>query len=494
MQQALPYSLFITVGPAVNYPAAAWMGLFGESLLSARVFFALVTLGFLAVWWRLAWRYTSLSRAWWAVLLLLGSLQVLTYGVQYLGELPGLLFIGSGLLVVHRYLQQAGYSGPGQKRASDGPATRKTLFLAALLGVCWGLAVLCKANFIVPLGVLVLGAFIHALLRRRFRKMWLFWFVAGAVILLIYGGMQAVRFAALPSGELLLTSFSDPLLQQSQMQQLFNAPYGFARWLRWWQLRLSYGEEFWVWNTEGWWLLLKKPVLWLGFLAAAVKAGFRRTYPEVVLAALFGLFLLMFLASAGFERFLLWLYPFAVVFLGEWGFAIWSRLWQPWQRQRYWQGPLYFLVFFALAWQRTPVELTRRLLHPETVNREEKAFVRQINKPPPALQQWRSQAGEPLPLHVADLQVLPFLRSAKVKFRIQLPIWPPAALEPSRLIFPIPVNEGLLLGPYQHSEYRVGQTPEGKAIPYYQPRGSFRFAGAETATYGLVYVVQPNPR
>lgn len=308
--QADTHSLFITVGPAVNYPLAGLMCLLSADMLVARagmVLYSAVALLLLGLLGRLLFRYRAAAA--WAVLLLGVNVQFLTYGSQYLGEggvVLGLLAGSYGLLLWH----QSGRAG---------------WWLLGLLGFWW--AILSKEYVAAPLGLALLAYTGHYLWHRLPGR-------RGLVLMCLLLPLASVVYYTLR----------------------------FDSWVQltdYWALKSRYSEEFWVWN----WpvtlhFLAGKPLIWLGTAALTVRVRIQRRERDMWLLLVQTMLLLWYLAGIGYDRFGMLLLPIPALYVAEWLAAIWRRLAQyPVQWGRTWRMAVLALaagLFFA---QRTPLLL-----------------------------------------------------------------------------------------------------------------------------------------
>lgn len=303
-------SLFITVGPAANYPTAGLMQLLGPYMWVARLSAGLFAGAALLGLWHLGrhhFRHTHTGI--WAVLLLGLNVQFATYGSQYLGEpfLLGWLLLGISSMAL--WLKR--------------PALH--WLLLAMLG-CNG-AILSKEYVALPLGLSLLTVLAVLLWHRDPRARGWLWLCA-----------------TLPLGAVLYY-----LLRFDSLETL----------QAYWSLKRNYSEEFWVfqWRTALGFVALK-PVIWLGMLALAVRVYVRRRLLDGWLLALQGWLMLGYVASAAFDRFGLLLMPIPALYLAEWFAAIWARgVQQPYARYPVATALGLLASLAVLAMQRTPLML-----------------------------------------------------------------------------------------------------------------------------------------
>lgn len=131
------YGPTVGVGPTVMLPIAASFQLFGVGLAQGRAVIVIYLLVALAAGYALARRLHGRSAALLALLLLLASRTMgfeglMEYGRQVLGEVPGVAFLFLGCLAWARAVSEP-------KRARIG---------AALAGLCFGLALVTKNQFV----------------------------------------------------------------------------------------------------------------------------------------------------------------------------------------------------------------------------------------------------------------------------------------------------------------------------------------------------------
>ncbi|MEM6273321.1 MAG: glycosyltransferase family 39 protein [Bacteroidota bacterium] len=350
-----PDSPFITLGPALSYPLGSWGQLFGTEMLSLRLFMVLFSLVALWTYFQLVRLRVADHKAFWALVLVVGNVQLLTYGAEVLGEVPmlGWLFLGLAFWLRHLESEQ--------------------LRFALGAGVALGMALLTKAYLAAPL-VLTLGGWsLILLLRGAFRQMFatlLLGAVAGGLLL----GWQAAE-----SGSLL--AVGDWLGQRS-----------------------SYRSEFLAFDGgETLRFLLFKPVIVLGTVALVVKVRIKREPADLLLLIWHGSHLLFFLASAGYDRFGFQLLFVPAIYLGEFAAAGWKRV-GGFRRGRRVAQAGFLLLVLLLASQQSLYLLGRRTLGPPP-NAEEKAVVAEVLR--------RDVAR----VFTYDQQIVPFLPEA-VRFRL----------------------------------------------------------------------------
>lgn len=146
-----PNSQFITCGVLFHYLASFWMNLCGSDMLIARMLIVCMALCCAFAFFALAALLTDTKKAGWALALVAVNIQFLTYGSQFIGEVPLMLFILLGIACILRPIKRN--SGDAQKYIS---------FLLA--GIFFGCAVMIKEYAVVPVfGSLIAGAVIYKL-------------------------------------------------------------------------------------------------------------------------------------------------------------------------------------------------------------------------------------------------------------------------------------------------------------------------------------------
>ncbi len=167
-----PFSTFITVGPAVNYPCAWFLKAFGVSMHSARVFMSFyAVLGLFGIYLLTKDVYKdsrhARTMALWAVVLTAFTVQYSVYGAQVLGEVPAMAWTFFGLLLLDKS--------------------------PVFAGVCFGMAGLCKEYIAAPLAVLLVGF--------AYKFSWKSVFVVGGIALAMVAFYYAFRFGTVENIE-----------------------------------------------------------------------------------------------------------------------------------------------------------------------------------------------------------------------------------------------------------------------------------------------------
>ncbi len=382
-----PYSLFITVGPAVNYPAALILQLTGVQMWAARLFIWVHSLVVLFVLAKIVSQFSRNKTAdLWAVILLGLNIQFLVYGSQYLGEMPAILGLLIGIYFQHRWLNQ--------RQIID--------FVGVIAG--WQFAVLSKEYMAVPVGMSLFTFFIAEIIS---------WIRTPAIQPPGYPAVDSNRFYRIIG--LAIQGILLPVGILIYYWLRFDSRAAFENYF---QHRLSYGSEFWVWELE-WsvWFLISKPVAILGTLALAIRVWAKRLTTDIFSLHVQGWLLFFFLASAGYDRFGLLLLPVAAMYLSEWVAAGFRKLFSPWKRLPAWAITGILLLSFLLISGRTSWQLIYYIhqIYTNGANADEKHI----------LYDWAKKHPNPTqPLMLYDLPLVLFLPDS-VGF--QLPQWPPCA-------------------------------------------------------------------
>ncbi len=294
-------SPFITLGAPLNHAHALWMTCFGEGMGTARILTIFFTfLGFWALFELVRFSF-SVQKAFWTLLLLMGNIQVLTYGSQVLGELPMLAGLLAGVCCFFRWRQSGSWLWG----------------ILAILAWIW--AVFCKAYIALPIAF-ALGTWLLISVLRRDPK------VKGTFIISLLWGLGLMAGLIFEQGG--WTGFQ-----------------GFL------QDRGSYSNEFFTFDfVEALRFLGLKPLFWLGTLACLVRIYFQRRAEDIFLGCIqLGLFL-FFICSAGYDRFGFQLLFIPAIFLSEFCLSLWKR----WQGKWALKGA-FILGFILLFVQQTPL-------------------------------------------------------------------------------------------------------------------------------------------
>jgi hypothetical protein len=317
-------SQYVTVGPLIHYPAALVLSLVGESILAARFFVALLSLGTAYVIWRWSRRHFRSGSEVWVLLLLAGNVQFVTYGAQYLGEIPalGLLLLGAWLDVEHK----------GPKRYSA--------------WVAWCGALLVKESLSIPLGAFAVLMCFSRWEGRRNARFYSIGLISSLFLLLFWHWFR--------------------LGSMDSVAKFFSA-------------RAMYRGEFLALNlVESLRFLIFKPLIWLGMAAMLVRLRFSPRPVDVYLAMLQSVLLGWFLLSAGYDRLGVLLVPIPALYLSEFLRTILAQ----WASRRWWKQAVVVLLFGFLFIQQTCYRL---LVNAWTVtNPTERCMARYLAEAKPA--------------------------------------------------------------------------------------------------------------
>lgn len=233
------YGPTIGVGPTVMLPIAGVFQVAGIGLLQARLVMVLYLAAALALMLLLARWLLGMRAAWVVAALLLTSpaIDMVDYGRQVLGEVPGLAFMAAGFLLWFARWRRARW------------------WELTLVGVLLGLSVVTKYQYLLVLGATLLLAWGMNLLWFK-RSQWLF-LIPGIVTAAIFGVWQLFTLAylgpatigenlaalreftagaaAVFSQELMLRSLNELFSAKSFLWMLFPA-LGYSAW---WLLRPS---------------------------------------------------------------------------------------------------------------------------------------------------------------------------------------------------------------------------------------------------------------
>jgi hypothetical protein len=339
-------SPFITMGPALTWPAVAWMKAWGSEMAVLR--FGMVLLSLAALLAFLLMGKSVLGddvKLFFAGLGLIGNIQWTTYGAEFLGEVPmlGWLFLGTWAFLMSLDGKQSGY--------------------ALLASICWMASVLTKeyALSFIGFGLILFGSL--GLLKRD-KVMVMASLVAGVSLLLMY-----VLWSWFRAGT------------WSQAWDFF-------------QNRGSYSSEFLAWNlAESFRFLLFKPFVVFGTLALVLKVWVKRNPKDLFVFTLQASLLVFFLASAGYDRFGFLLVPMATLYLAE----FWVMLFRRWANRSRVRQLLVWAVFLLAGWQQTIWRLPLALMDGVETNVAEKEVARRVKE-------LGCQS-----VHTYDQQLVPFL-------------------------------------------------------------------------------------
>lgn len=387
-------SPFITMGPALAWPGAMILKAFRGGMTSLRVFMVLLSLLVLCVFYGWTKALLNESKAFWATLIVVGNIQFVTYGAEFLGEIPMLGWLFAGLWMLKNWVV-------------DGKGWANAVLALILLEM----AILTK-EYIAP--VIGAGLFLGGLWlvlkgeKRMGLKTLLFSVLLGvfslACLIIAYGGWQGF---------------------QSALAQ-----------------RASYSEEFFLLSGEPWRFLVFKPFIWLGAIALIVKLRLRRSPVDILLAAVFAMQVLWFVISAGFDRFGFQLIYIPAIYLAEFAAFGWNW-WAEKGRHKSLKRMLILAAILIPGWQQSllrPLRATWSSAYAEQLNLEN-LREKQVAA---LLDQEKVQT-----IFTYDQQIMPFIHT---------PNWQLEKVVPSnaslcQTFYPEKANLGLVLGIYGLSDY-----------------------------------------
>lgn len=353
-EQCVEHSPFITAGPFVHHAMAKWMNIFGPEFYAARWMMVLFSMSFLVIFIVVSGRILGSRKAFWAALLIVGNIQLVTYGSQYLAEVPMLFWLFVGLMFQVKYLMSE------KPNAVD----------AVGAAVFWGAAVLSKEYILGPITMALLLTAVFVI-REQNPK------VAGIFILQI----------------LIVTAYL-------ALYWFFKFD-GLDEWQAYMASRAPYRTEFLAFNwIETMGFLVFKPLIALGMTAHVIKVYFRRNRTDFFLLALQLSLFAMFVASQGYDRFGFLLIFLPAIYLSEFIVTLIDRYLNRGSIQTVkWMA--FVAVFIALFSQRTIPVLVDRMIHPEAVNEGEKSVAEYLK-------------SVDAPIYTYDEQVIPFLEDGAV--------------------------------------------------------------------------------
>lgn len=254
----ISHSLFVTIGPTLHFPVAFLIKIGFLPAVAARLWVTLHS--FLIIFVAYLFRRSKLDVVVLVIAVLLFSVQFLNYGARYLGEIPGIAYL---LLTVWAFSQP-----------------KKIYWTATIWGV---LSISSKEYFLFPLFGLALFRWLFCSSRSN-RELWVIasWIIAWIVFYIGLFGTDIATF------------------------------------LEYWQNKFGYKDEFYTFSLNSVHFLLFKPVLIFGTAALWVEYWAQRKIIIRDLAVIQTLLGLMFLLSAGYDRFGLWLLPAASIGLAPW--------------------------------------------------------------------------------------------------------------------------------------------------------------------------------
>lgn len=326
-----PASQYISMGPVLTEPAAVLISFFKADVMSLRWMVVILTLAMLVLWLRLGSQLTSPVKAFWALVLVAGNIQLLTYGAEFLGETPMLLFffLGCGLQV--RAVQKG----------------NKISFLLA--AVAWLGAVLVKESILLPLGFGLLLWMIWAAVKGR----WSWLLVAAGQGLFLVAGVLVWYMMSAASGMGLMAYLEKRSTYSGEFLSLD------------WRVSLPY--------------LAMKPLIWLGGIAIAVKVRVKKQPADVLMGCLFLAQLVLFVLGSGYDRHGFQLLFIPAIYLAEFVTLLWTRARKTRRARALWAALLLAGVsLFSL--QQTPLILLRKFIKRHEVNAPEKWVAEQLRR------------------------------------------------------------------------------------------------------------------
>jgi hypothetical protein len=341
-----PDSPFITMGPALTWPLAAWMALFGAEMGSSRFLMIFLSLLSLAAFGLLAFALLKQHRkVFWALLMVLGNIQWITYGSELLGEVPMLGWVCLGAWAHLNWVE-----------------SRKATWAVAA-AVAWMMAVLVKEYALLVIG-LGLICWLGSCWGRQRRQLALGVFLQAGGLLGAYFVYAAIRAG------------------------------NFADVWAYFQVRQSYGSEFLAFDLhEGFRFLAFKPLILLGTIALVVKVVVKKANVDIFMLCLQGAWLVFFFASAGFDRFGFQLILIPAIYLSEFVAMLSIR----WAKTNWLKISLLTMAVLVFSWQQTLTRLPGLCLDGIPTNTAEIEIGRKLNG-----------RGE-LSLFTFDQQIVPFL-------------------------------------------------------------------------------------
>lgn len=260
----------IGVGPTVMLPIAAVFQFFGIGLMQARLVIVAYLLVTIAVLYRLALTFGDRRFAWIATALVVTSqgVSLVYYGRQVLGEVPGLFFLISGLVIWFAAAERAGYGR------------------LSLIGLLFGLAVVTKNQYLLLMVPTIGIAWIANLVYYRLLPQ-RFFIVPGIVMGLCYAIWQAY-----------IVIYLGPATAMENLTLLRNATAGAALVFSPELMKQSFGQLFGL-NLYLGWLL---PALLYAFFLALPRERKAQLWGILVIFAAFNL-LWYVVASVGWLRY-----------------------------------------------------------------------------------------------------------------------------------------------------------------------------------------------
>lgn len=317
----------ITMGFANKILAFAVAKVFGLSITALRFLSFSFSFGLILILWKL---YKSLfpnKQFFWFLLIFGLNIQFLSYGTQFVGEPAMLFFLFSGLFFQIRFLQ-----------------TEETFF-AILAFIFFQFSILSKEYIAVTIGLSLFMSFLRSLFLKNKKQ---------SLIFLVQGFL-------LPIGVLLWYFWK------------FDGINGAFVFL---ESRLDYSSEFFAMNfTESLRYLLFKAQILLGILAILLRLRFQMNDSQRFLAIFQTIFFILFLLSAGYERFGFQLLFISGVFLSEFLAFIYKR-----HLHSIFAKIAFSVFIFVLFSQNTFPIFYQKLSNLSEKNQAEKTLVQALEK------------------------------------------------------------------------------------------------------------------
>ncbi|MBI1295443.1 hypothetical protein GC175_10865 [bacterium] len=260
----------IGVGPTVMLPIAAVFQIFDMGLFQARLVIVLYMLAAIAVFFRLGLIFGDRRFAWIAAALVVTSqgVSLVYYGRQVLGEVPGLFFLLSGLVIWFGAGERAGYGR------------------LSLIGLLFGLAVVTKNQYLLLMVPTIGIAWVANLIYYRLMPQ-RFFIVPGIVMGLCYALWQVY-----------IVLYLGPATAMENLTLLRNATAGAALVFSPELMKQSFAQLFSL-NLYLGWLL---PALLYAFFLALPRERKAQFWGILVIFAAFNL-LWYVVASVGWLRY-----------------------------------------------------------------------------------------------------------------------------------------------------------------------------------------------
>lgn len=317
----------ITMGFANKTLAFAVAKIFGLSITVLRFLSFSFSFGLILVLWKL---YKSLfpnKQFFWFLLIFGFNIQFLSYGTQFVGEPAMLFFLFTGIFFQIRFLQ-----------------SEKTI-LAILAFIFFQFSILSKEYIAITIGLSLFISFLRSLFLKNKKQ---------SLVFLVQGFL-------LPIGVLLWYFWKFDGI---------NGAFAFL------ESRLDYSSEFFAMNfTESPRYLLFKPQILLGILAILLRLRFQMNDSQRFLAIFQMIFFILFLFSAGYERFGYQLLFISGIFLSEFLPFIYKR-----HLHNIFAKITFSVFIFALFSQNTFTIFYQKLSNLSEKNQSEKNLVQTLEK------------------------------------------------------------------------------------------------------------------